>query len=139
MEQPKAGNKPVENISIPFDKPALLNEAKRRNKKCARDHKWGHAQRAIGRQDCQCSRQVGVFVWPYISIVEVHERGYCRESRIRRGVNDRNPNLVQNEMRSGRNYWFPRRSNRTKRQCVFYEQEADRESRPEKTKDGSFI
>ena len=22
-------------------------------------------------------------------------------------VNDRNPNLVQNEMRSGRNYWFP--------------------------------
>ena len=42
-------------------------------------------------------------------------------------VSDRNPNLVENEMRSGRNYWFPRRSNRTKRQCVFYDQEADRD------------
>ena len=70
----------------------------------ARATTWGHAQRAIGRQDCQCSRQLGLFVAIYRGNVPV---GYRRNLGLG-AVSDRNPNLIENEMRSGRNYWFPR-------------------------------
>ena len=94
------------------------------NKKCARDHNWGHAQRAIGRQDCQCSRQVGVFVAIY-RLWKCTNDGIVENLGLG-AVSDRNPNLVENDMRKWTELLVPRRSNRTKRQCVFYEQEADR-------------
>ena len=123
VEQPKAGGKPLENVTVRFDKPALLNEAKRRNKQCARDHKWGHAERCIKRQDCDCARQVGVMVaiyrlWKCTSSGIVENQGLG-------SVSDRNPRLEINELKAGRDYWFPRRANRTKQKCVFYTEVAD--------------
>ena len=67
----------MENISIPFDKPALLNEAKRRNGSAPRDHKWGHAQRATRAGRTASVQAVGVFV-AYIYVVEVHAQALSK-------------------------------------------------------------
>ena len=66
MEQPKAGDKPVENISIPFDKPALLNEARRRNKNARGTTSGAMLPGRLGGRTVNAPVDRSGFSWPYI-------------------------------------------------------------------------
>lgn len=119
VEQPKAGDQPAEIAAVPFDRPAIVNEARARNKLCGRDHKWRHVRNAIARDDCDCRRQLDV-------VIAVYRLWKCRSSTNGTienlglaAVEDRDPSMKMNVLRGGRDYWFPERKNRTLHQCVF--------------------